>query len=186
MIVKKTEKESFDYKTFDSISLALKLDAKDEMLGFYRAFGWELYHEEEDSRYFDIVHVKLARPHRIKNKDKLQLLQVRMESCVNKFAVYKRDKHSASLINILSFSLGGAAFVIGGASLAVSLANPWLSALGIALAVIGAAVPLVQIPRFKRLFRRENRSYAEAYGAVSDEISKILATVRELGGEENG
>ncbi len=179
------KREAFDYNSYDRLSLELKTEAKGSMLEYYLAFGWEPYLEEADSRYADIVHVDLRRPHNIPNKDRLQLLQVKMESAVNRFAIARRDRHSVSLIMSLSFALGGAVSIALGALIAFKLSGLPFIILGSALALIGLAVPLFLIPTFIRIFKNENKKYMAAYSKMGADIARIIVLARELGGDTN-
>lgn len=61
----------------DKLSVAVKADASDEIKRAYCTFGWKLEDEYDDGNYRDIIHMEFSRPHFIKEKDRLQLLQVR-------------------------------------------------------------------------------------------------------------
>ena len=64
----------------DKLSVAVKADASDEIKRAYCTFGWKLEDEYDDGNYRDIIHMEFSRPHFIKGKDRLQLLQVRYPS----------------------------------------------------------------------------------------------------------
>lgn len=70
----------------DKLSVAIKADVAEEIKGAYCALGWELKEEYDDKRYGDLVHMDFTRPHLIAEKDRLQLLQVRLEVAVNFWA----------------------------------------------------------------------------------------------------
>ena len=46
--------------------------------------------QEENKRYDDLVDLSFERPHKIKNKDDLQLLQIHMEHHLNKLGRIER------------------------------------------------------------------------------------------------
>jgi hypothetical protein len=172
----------FDYNKYDSISLALKENEYERMISYYRAFGWEEYEKNEDKRYFDIVHAKLMRPHKIENKDRLQLLQVKMEYAVNRFAQLRKNKHSRSVI----FGLTLGILALGLAALGVMLLlNDVLLPLSVALLSLGLASPLFIVPFVKETANKENKSFARSFKEMTSEISEIISKAKKLCGEEN-
>ena len=72
-----------DYRNYDRLFVTVKLNKLDELEECYRALGWECVDSRDDSVYRGRVHLVYRRPHRIENKDKLQLLQVYLESALN-------------------------------------------------------------------------------------------------------
>ncbi len=180
-MVKKIE---FDYHKYDSLELALKADAVDKMLEFYKEFGWELFEREDDKRYFDIVHVRLLRQHKIDNKDKLQLLQVKMEKSVNKFAAKRRDRHAASTIFGLTCGIVSLLMIALGILLLVKPGGTAGIGFGIPLIAAGVILPLALILPLRKLIKREKEKFAEAYREMGAEITKILSLVRRIRGTE--
>ncbi len=178
-------KNELDYNRYDTLSLSLKTDALEKMLSFYSSFGWKEYERKEDSRYFDIVHIKLFREHNIKNKDKLQLLQIRMEAAVNKFAIARRDRHSHSVI----FTLASLILAVLVATLAVVLSLKIKTVpVIVACAFFGAsalAAPIALIPVIKRMWRRENENFMRAYREMGASISRIISATENLGGDSD-
>ncbi len=175
----------YDYNKYDSISLALKADALDRMLEFYKVFGWELYEKEEDRRYFDIVHVRLIREHKIENKDKLQLLQIKMEKAVNSFAVKRRDRHAGSTVLGLTSGVFSLLLIIFGIFSVLKLSAPLSLFLGIPMMAVGIILPVSLIVPLRRMLKRENKSFMAAYREMGAEISKILSKVEKIRRGEN-
>ena len=168
---------AFDYNEYDSISLALKKEESHRMLSYYRAFGWDEYERREDMRYFDIVHIKLMRRHKIPNKDRLQLLQVKMEALVNNFARVRKNKHSHSLLlgvgmGVLCVSLIALGSVLIFRKLLLSLALSFIS--------LGAVIPFFTVAAVKRILISENKRYAEKFKEMTAGISRIIAEAKKL------
>ncbi len=67
----------------DFISIKGKKQAAEHIIGCYGKFGWKLVEQKDDKIYGDVTHMTFMRPHFIKNKDELQLLQVRLEIAYN-------------------------------------------------------------------------------------------------------
>ncbi len=176
----KTSSE-FDYNEYDSISLALKENESERMLGYYKAFGWEEYEIREDKRYFDIVHIKLKRRHKIRNKDRLQLLQVKMESVVNRFALARKNKHSKSIIAGLTLGVLALAFLTISIMLFVEQILIPLSA---AFFIVGIALSAAIAPVVKSTVKKENQSFAVKFKEMTSEISRIIFSAEKLYGGE--
>ncbi len=170
----------FDYNKYDRLSLALKADALEKMLEYYSAFGWEEYERKDDSRYIDIVHVVLYREHKIPNKDKLQLLQLRMEGAVNKFAVSRRDRHAPSLILMLAASIFGTLLIALGALLAIEHRTVPMIITGSFISLVGLITPISIIPKIKRMFKAENERFMLAYREMGAVISRTISAAQRL------
>lgn len=106
---------------YDTIEFTLKRERAGEIEAQLACFGWEIEREWDAKLYSDLVHVRFKRPHRVESKDRLQLLQVRVEIALNKQVKYERTMDSRALIFGLSLavlallSLGlGIAFVVAG------------------------------------------------------------------------
>lgn len=179
--------KGYDYNEFDSISLALKEEELDKMLSYYKAFGWQEYERNEDRRYFDIVHIRLIRKHKISNKSKLQLLQVKMEAAVNRFAAVRKNKHSRSICFILTTAVLGAALAFLGLYLSFTLYQSGfkLAPLFSSISLIGVAVPLLLIPKMKALVREEKRVFLAKFKEMTSEISRIISKAKKLYGDNN-
>ncbi len=178
----KTSSE-FDYNEYDSISLALKENESERMLAYYKAFGWEEYEMREDKRYFDIVHIKLKRRHKIPNKDRLQLLQVKMESAVNRFALARKNKHSKSIIAGLTLGVFAIVFLTVGIKL---FAEQALMPLSAAFFIVGIALSVAIVPVVKSIVKKEKQSFAVKFKEMTSEISRIIFSAEKLYGGKNG
>ena len=170
----------FDYNEYDSISLALKNEESARMLSYYSAFGWEEYERRDDFRYFDIVHVKLKRHHKIPNKDRLQLLQVKMEASVNNFADIRKNKHASSIFLAVLLVVFSLAFIALGFFLAM---RKIFISMAVSFLALGVLMPFALIPIIKKISLSECRRYAEKFKEMTAVISRIVAEARNLYGE---
>ncbi len=107
-----------DYNNYDYLSVSVKSDQLGRILQGYRALGWTEEKTEDDRQYYDMKYVRLRRPHKIANKDRLQYLQVRMERSINSLVEITKRAH------LRSTSLGALLFLAAAASLACGL---WLA-----------------------------------------------------------
>ncbi len=85
-----------DYNNYDYLSVSVNSDQLSRILQCYRALGWTEIKTEEDRQYYGMNYVRLRRPHKIENKDRLQYLQVRMESSVNSLVSITKRAHIKS------------------------------------------------------------------------------------------
>ena len=181
--MKKTD--SPDFEKYDTLSLVLKKEELVRMLGFYESFGWREYERLEDSKYFDIAHVRLFREHKIPNKDRLQLLQVKMETKINAFASARRKKHSKSVSIAVAFAVFGLLVFLFGMRLAFEAEK--LFVFGISLSAVGLVIPLALIPAVKKCAEKENKRFASCFKTLAADMSRILSAAEKLyGGDELG
>jgi len=170
-------KTNLDYNEFDQISLVLKKDVMELMLSYYAEFGWREYERYEDKRYIDLVHLTLVRPHRIPNKDKLQLLQVRLEFEVNSLARERRNKHSGSLIVGLTLLVFILSLLGIGIALLFAGAVPEMVA-GSVLIALSLAIPAVCIRPYLCKISRERDVFGKRFKKHSAEIVRIIDAAR--------
>lgn len=85
-----------DFKNYDYLTISVKSALLEHILECYAALGWREVRREDDREYYDMKYIALRRPHKIENKDRLQLLQVRMESAVNSVSSVNAKKHAKS------------------------------------------------------------------------------------------
>ena len=98
----------------DTIQVAIKKQARNYVLRYYAAFGWEFVEEKEDTRYEDTAHLSFERPHYIDNKDDLHLLQAKLEIAMNKAGKYESRKNTRATIFGIMTGLLAAGFMAGG------------------------------------------------------------------------
>ena len=170
-------KENFDYNEYDILSLALKENESLRLLEYYAAFGWQEYERCEDKRYFDIIHIKLLRRHKIPNKDRLQLLQVKMENVVNRFAFARKTKHSRSIIIALSLGI----FSLGLLSISIYLLiNQVLPILSISLFFVVLGISVGTFLAVRRIVKRENSEFMLKFKEMTSDIARIISRAKKL------
>ena len=170
----------FDYNEYDSLSVLIKRKESSAILSYYNSFGWEEYERRDDRRYFDIIHIKLKRRHKIPNKDRLQLLEIEMENAINRLAVLRGKKHwrtvaFAVLLSILSLFI---------AAIGVSLVLYKLSPLGVSLIALAVLPSFFALPLLRKNFDSENKAYASKFKETTATIGRIIAKAERL--IENG
>lgn len=170
---------------YDYLSVSVKTDSEDEMITRYGAFGWELIERADDKRYSDIAVINLRRSHTIPNKDRLQYLQVGMETAVNNISKYKQNKHAFSLALGLSIGLFDCALLSGGIVLIV-LSALWSIIVGCLMTVTAIVVFASILTALKKLIPKENLRYDSVTERTRTELALIEKEATELVGKNNG
>ena len=170
-----------NYNEYDKIVLYVKKDKAKEIIERYVLFGWEVESQEENSRYEDILDVTLSRPHKIQNKDELQLLQVNMEERLNKRA--KIDKHKNSLTTSVGLCLGSVILILM-VILALSLSQILVNGLveKILIGVISVGLIVLEGLILPKIYKYESKKYKTDCGIVDKEIEDICERVKALMG----
>jgi hypothetical protein len=118
-----------DINNFDYLSVSVKSEQLDRIMHCYRSLGWSEVKREDDRQYYDMKYVLLSRPHKIRNKDRLQYLQVKMETKINAISQIRVKRHIGSTcvtiglcVFMFLFALSGilAYFLLSGTMATVS------------------------------------------------------------------
>lgn len=107
----------------------------------YESLGWQKTAQEENKRYDDLVDLSFERPHKINNKDDLQLLQIHMEHHLNKLGRIERRKYFKSLIFGVSLCILGLYMLLSGVLMLACLHyKPTFLALGVGACVVSLCI----------------------------------------------
>ena len=172
-------------KDYDNLTIYVKRGKLDEIVSRYNLFGWTLAKELENDRYEDIVDLTFTRPHKIKDKDELQLLQVYMEEKMNKLGKAEKFKHSFSTILALCLGvLGLALMVLGGLSCLnlISLFGLIGGAIAVSLGGLFIILTSIFIPK---LVKKENVKFYHIRKELENQINEICKRTSSLTGEKN-
>lgn len=183
-------KQAKDYKNYDYISVSVKEKQAEELEQTYAAFLWERVSREEHKRYSDIQNFVFRRPHKIKNKDELQFLQVAAEEELNARDKLERNKHARSTASGLVFGLFGTALIIIGVLLillAVEFDKVAPIVGGIIAALAGIAVCACTAVVSIRIFKKENAEYEikndnslTASREILEKAERLVADAEEI------
>lgn len=169
-----------DYENYDYLSITVKKNKLERLKTHYRELGWEDTAMKEDVRYDDITHISLRRPHKIENKDALQLLQVYLETAWNKIGKIENNPRPKTLICGLGLGLLSAALLIAGICLIFLPQMKFLIVWGLILATLGIITAGLCTAFSIVLFRREGKRSAEELEAAKREIAAICVQARAL------
>ncbi|MBQ7880974.1 MAG: hypothetical protein IJ358_03950 [Clostridia bacterium] len=175
-----------NYKDYDTLTLYVKKNKLKEIIENYQIFGWELVKEQENDRYEDIVDLTFTRPHKIANKDELQLQQVYMEEKLNELGKLERHKHSKTTSIGLCFGTLALAFIIIGVLVALKTNSVTGLVGGIVVAIVGVLLIVVECIILFKLYKNETTIYEQRHNDLESELFMITKTVTELTGGEYG
>ena len=169
-----------DYQNFDYLDIIVKTENEQEIVNAYSTFLWEKIDKKEDKRYKDVVHLSFRRPHKIKNKDRLQLLEVYYQRAINDRAQINIKKHSKSKGRFFRTILFSVTFLLG-VGVFIYLSKTLLSLiLGIIFASIILGCVKFFAVKIRKIYIKENNVYLEKLKQIEDEIAFILSEVYSL------
>lgn len=111
------DKIDLDYHKYDIVSCDIKKKDVDEIIDIYISLGYKIYHNENSELYLDSKHLIFYRDHNIKNKDKLQYLQVDIEMMINNTSVKNQNKYISLILISTLFVILGLGFIAGGVTI---------------------------------------------------------------------
>ncbi|MBQ7327874.1 MAG: hypothetical protein IJX00_02805 [Clostridia bacterium] len=141
----------------------------------YESLGWQKTAQEENKRYEDLVDLSFERPHKINNKDDLQLLQIHMEHHLNKLGRIERRKYFKSLIFGVSLCILGLYMLLSGVLMLACLHyKPTFLALGVGACVVSLCILALDAYIAKHLIAKEKQQFKEE----NEKILQDLQTMR--------
>lgn len=164
-----------DYNNYDYLAVSVKSDQLNRILHCYRSLGWTEVKTVDDREYYNMKYVRLRRPHKIANKDRLQYLQVRMEGAINSLVEIVNRAHLKS-----NAAAGGLGLLAAGLiALAVWLVIYFTSAirvLGWVCLGVGCALIVVAVAVRAGMRRRERKV---ASGKIMEKLRLTQSLIEE-------
>lgn len=171
-----------DFRNTDFLKVAVKREKLRELEQRYACFGWTETECVDDKLYDNITELTFCRPHKIPEKDRLQLLQVDMEMAMNEFSKTERNKHSVSTAISLTIGTFAAVFIIGGILLILLLSSVWSISSGILMMLIGALSIALLIPHIIKMRKREEERFEKILLESERVIERCCADASALTG----
>lgn len=169
----------------DFITVTGKKQASEHIIKRYGDFGWKLTETKEDKLYGDILHMSFTRPHAIKNKDELQLLQVRLEIAYNNTGkLARKSSHRTLLLATLTvlivtaFIVGGVFMILNGGLLPIIF--------GSVACALGAVMALAGGISASRILKKDKAKYARLIDREAEKIDELCNRAKALRGEYEG
>ena len=174
----------YDYKNNDKITIFAQRDKFQEIIEYYKIFKWELVSNNNAKNSSELVELTFLRPHKIKNKDKLQLYQVQMEEYLNNIGRLENSKNTKSttlgLILGLIFAIP---IVLGILMLCNVIHTPTF--VSIFLISIGAILTGINFALIFRLNIKEDKIFNNKKRKLNQELKHICNKVKILLEETN-
>ena len=174
-----------DYTNFDYITIYVKKNMIDAVRKNYEILGWQILEEKENDNYEDIIDVTFFRPHKIENKDDLQILQVYTEDRLNKLAKLERDKYAKSLISTLSIEIVAVFVLLYGINSLIKVWKFVSMLLSISAIVIGGAMVVLGFVLLPVIRKKEKANYIFQKDKLINELGQIYQNISTLGGDKN-
>ena len=175
------EMKNNNYKDYDTLKLFIKKDKAEDIVQKYQALQWEVVSQKENNKYEDIVDLEFVRPHKIANKDELQLLQVYMEEELN--AIGKLDRYKNAKTT-------AAGLVVGSIGLLMMLFGIWINfsystvaslVVSLVMFVCGASCLGVELLFLPKMHKQEKQTYNQQRAEREQKLQTICDKINELG-----
>lgn len=170
---------------FDTLTLYIKKARASKIIDNYKTFGWELVNEKENNQYEDILDITLKRPHKIENKDELQLMQVYLEDKLNSLAKLEKNKHPKSTSFGLIFGVFGTFLILLGALFGFKVLAGASLPISIFLSFIGIFFLLLTLIFIPKIYSKELKDYNQKHLMLEKDTKDICKKASELWGEKN-
>ena len=175
-----------NHNDFDYITLFVKKDMAEEIKQSYLHFEWSVFEEKENNRYEDILDITFSRPHKIKNKDDLQILQMYTEDGFNRLGKLEKNKHTKTLTTALTTEVIGFFLFICGLLTALNLLPFGYFWISLASAIIGGLSMIAGAIILPFVHKKEKANYIETKQRLHEEIKAVHKRVESLkGGDDN-
>lgn len=175
-----------DYHNYDKLTLFVKDDREENLIRIYKGLGYDLVSSVPNKRYNNIIDLTFVRSHKIKNKDKLQYLQVGLEIELNNIGRLEKNRHAKSMsvgltigaIAIMMIALG-VYFILGAGLTSSKIGNLVMIVLG--LLILGSE--LIILPK---IIKKENENFEVKNKETNVKLEKIFEQIKIARGGDYG
>ena len=168
---------------FDYLTIYAKKEKANEIISHYSAFGYTKIDVKENNRYEDLIDITFSRPHKIKNKDELQLNQVYIEEKINELARIEKHKHSKTTSIGLSLGTLCISLITLGILSIVNIINTIPLVFAITFIAFGIVLLILELIFLHKIYKNENLFYKTNSEKLLTEIAEIIKTAHSLIGE---
>lgn len=165
---------------YDYLNVTVRRDKARELVLYYRTFGWEKTAVAIHGVTENLLDMSFRRPHKIENKDELQLLQVYLETALNTVGRLERIPRPRTLAFNLALSLLNAALIVAGLCLALVYDATSCIVTGWILVGLGCAFIVLVVYWTSKLYHIEGLAVRARLKAANTEIEKICAEAERV------
>lgn len=171
---------------YDRLYVTVRRDIRQELIGAYGMFGWEVAFCEERRVRGNLTDMAFRRPHKIARKDELQLLQVYMEAALNTVGRLEKTMRPRTAAYGLTSFFAVCALVAAGLCLMLLAGGAACTAAGVLCLCVGGADALLAVCMTVRMYRREGKQSLARLEQARREISAVCAEAKKItqGGED--
>lgn len=177
---KQKQEQLRDYNNYDYLFATVKKQNFNELKAHYKALGWEDIEEREDESYYDVVHISLRRPHKIKHKDDLQLMQVHLESAWNTIGKYSRWHCPKAAAFGTVFGVISLALIMIGLLSALGILKFLIPVYGYMITVLGGIVAIATVVISAVICSKERKSARLKRLTAEEEIAAVCERAEQL------
>ena len=172
--------EKYSKQLYDKHTIYVKTNKAQEISEKYKCFGWNLSDQVANRKYEDLVDLTFTRPHKVSNKDELQLLQVYMEERFNNLARSERNKNAKSTIFGLCYGMIALIIAILGTLICLEIIPFYRFAVGIPLIVFAFAMFISEGIVLPRIVKSENNEFKLEHSRLENELQQICSKAQKL------
>lgn len=171
-----------DYNNYDKLVLYVKNEQSYEIIKYYEALGYELISKHENKKYSDTIDLTFVRPHKICNKDALQLLQVHLETELNKLGKCKKYKHSLSINLGLTLGFLGVLFFVFSLNKLLMATILYKKIIFSCFGLVGLIIIFINLVIVPKIIKKEKQNFLDSSYKINKNIKKILKKIKETRG----
>ena len=165
---------------YDYLTLYAKKIKVKEVIEHYQIFGWELVNESENYRYEDILDLSFVRPHKIKNKDELQLQQVYMEEKLNEIGKCEKHKNSKSVSFGLCIGVGVLLLLALSINMFIKMNTTSQLVFAIIFASLSVILLILELVFLPKIYKKENLYFKTKTESLNQELINLFNHVKKL------
>lgn len=167
---------------YDSLYVTLRQDKAEDCLRYYRTLGWEVVSREDHRVYYNLINISLRRPHKIENKDELQLLQVYLDTSLNTIGRLERRPIPLTLTVLTIFFIIIAGLVMTGLCFALLSEVFTYNVIGWVCFGLGVLLIIPAVPVLVKLYRVDGLNAAAGKLAAYRTIDMVCERAEGLTG----
>lgn len=165
---------------YDNLYVTVRGDKAAELTGYYRAFGWEKVSSRAHTVHVKRIDMSFRRPHRIEDKDELQLWQVYLETDLNLVGRLEKIPRPRTLAAGITLFLLSLCMIAAGICLVYLFKGFLYTFLGWTLTALGAALAVAGIVITVRLGIKEGAEARCRLAAAKEEIVFLCERAERL------
>lgn len=167
-----------DILTYDYITVETDNGSAPKIADCYKALGWELINSSENYDFFTVLNFKRNR--KIKNKDQLNKLQVKLDDAFTGIGVFENKKTISAMIISLIIGFSGALILAGGLSLCILNPAIWSIIAGSLLIASGICVCCLNLLIYRKISAKKTAAMNASIQQKREEIDLLCKEAQKF------